>query len=126
MIKNILEWKSFRISLRLLSNFWCSFCFLVDGSGDNDEEGFFTDQIKVDIGDEGNRHFKTVNHRISASPRMNIPPLLFFCYFYFMEWALKLTEIYNSNWGLSLLVRTLVAHWLQLVSRVSFENYHQH
>ena len=126
MIKNILEWKSFRISLRLLSNFWCSFCFLVDGSGDNDEEGFFTDQIKVDIGDEGNRHFKTVNRRISASPRMNIPPLLFFCYFYFMEWALKLTEIYNSNWGLSLLVRTLVAHWLHLVSRVSFENYHQH
>lgn len=100
--------------------------FLVDGSGDNDEEGFFTDQIKVDMGDEGNRHFKTVNRRISASPRMNIPPLLFFCYFYFMEWALKLTEIYNSNWGLSLLVRTLVAHWLQLVSRVSFENYHQH
>ena len=122
----MLEWESFRISLRLLSNFWCLFCFLVDGSGDNDEEGFFTDQIKVDMGDEGNRHFKTVNRRISASPRMNIPPLLFFCYFYFMEWALKLNEIYNGNWGLSLLVRTLVAHWLQLVSRVSFENYHQH
>ena len=48
--------------------------FLVDGSGDNDEEGFFTDQIKIDMGDEGNRHFKTVNRRISASPRMNIPP----------------------------------------------------
>lgn len=48
--------------------------FLVDGSGDNDEEGFFTDQIKVDMGDEGNRHFKTVNRRISASPRVNIPP----------------------------------------------------
>lgn len=74
MIKNMLEWESFRISLSLLSNFWCSFCFLVDGSGDNDEEGFFTDQIKVDMGDEGNRHFKTVNRRISASPRMNIPP----------------------------------------------------
>ena len=73
MIKNVLEWKSFRISLRSLSNFWCSFCFLVDGSGDNDEEGFFTDQIKVDMVDEGNRHFKTVNRRISASPRMNIP-----------------------------------------------------
>ena len=48
--------------------------FLVDGSGDNDEEGFFTDQIEVDMGDEGNRHFKTVNRRIIASPWINTPP----------------------------------------------------
>ena len=45
-----------------------NFFILVDGSGNKDEEGFFTDQVKVDMEDEGNGNFDKINRRINASP----------------------------------------------------------